>query len=507
VVYTLSDPMNYTESDRTADAWEGDAGLTGQASENFNAPASLPGFGVNSGVPGAVVRPGEEPVPGARLNDAAVMAPADTDGITANLPMTQVSQFQQAADQMATNMQSTVENLSGLTANVGANIPPMPNGVPDQTAAPNPLSYSPSGGLPDPAGIGGGQLPGAGPMASPGVPGGPDGAPDAAAGGTGGGGGGGYLSATVRGATDSLTSAVAAAASSSGPHAALVAGTVVLSGLVIMAGGMTTVGSHGAPASIMALGSEGGSAPQFASDTQGWFSSAVAAWAAANPPPPLPPPQAGAAGPPVTGAADSSPAPPPTSGGPVPMPSMTPADMIPGAGSGANIPGQFATAGPTASDPMPADMTTTPAATNQSVGGAVMGKVDDAIGSFDHPGTPFNSEAWTGQSVPNEGVWDNMGPGIMSHGAVLNAQAKDLAQGGQGLLNRASQGDDFAGYRDDTGGPITYANADDAAYVAQTMRSLGADPTGKFTTDDAVAQQNDTDDTHSDTSGVWSSPV
>jgi hypothetical protein len=180
--------------------------------------------------------------------------------------------------------------------------------------------------------------------------------------------------------------------------------------------------------------------------------------------------------------------------------------MIPGSGGGANIPGQFGAAGPIAPGPDVGTDANTPAGTNQTVGGAVMGAVDGAVGSFDHPGTGFNSEAWTGQATPNEGVWDNMGPGIQSHGAVLSAQAKDLAQGGQGILNRAYQGDDFAGYRDDTGGPITYANADDAAFVAQTMQSLGSDPSGKFTTQDAV-DAADSDDTHSDPSGIWSSPV
>jgi len=518
----VSNPMNFTEADRTGDAWEGDAGLTGQAAENFNAPASLPGFGVDAGVPGAIVRPGEEPVPGAMLNDAAQIAGASTaDSITADMPTTQVSQFEQASNQFASNMQSSVENLSGLTASPGVGIPGMPGGsAPDQTAAPNPATYATPGmsGVVNPPGAGG-QLPGAGPMAAPGAPGAPGGPGQPPPAGGGGGGAAGYLSANVPGATDSLTSAVAAAASSSGPHAALVAGTAVLSGIAIMVGGMSSVGHKSAPASIMAFGSEGGSAPQFASDTHGWFTSAVAAWAAANPPPLPPPPPIAGDGPPVPGGggavgspgdgtAGSSPAPPPTAGGPMPMPGMTPADMIPGSGGGANVPGQFSPAGPMAPGPMTGQDAATPAGTNQSVGGAVMGKVDNAIGSFDHPGTGFNSEAWTGQSVPNEGVWDNMGPGIQSHGAVLAGQAKDMAQGGQGILNRAYQGDDFAGYRNDDNG-IVYSNPDDAAFVAQTMQSLGAQPAG-FSVDNEATGIGDPvkpGAPNPNAQDMWSSPL
>jgi hypothetical protein len=507
----------------------------------FDTPDSLPGYNMDPGVLGAYASPeGGGPVIDTieqRANQASGTAALghamdfrgamSGDNISAELPAAQTSQFEHSMTGLAGGLQNSTENLSGLSAYLPASVPGV-GGQPDTTAAPNPAGYQmdptsagysgpmvPSmvpnystGGIPDPTapasmpggapmpspggGIGpagaagpGGQLPGAGPMDSSGAPpgaGAPTGAGPANM--------PGYLAYTVPWATDSLTSAVAAAAAGAGPQAATVAGTVSLSGGTVRAGGGGVAGSGGATASIMALGSEGGGA-HFTGSSPGWFDAAVQGWIAANPPPPPPPPP----GAPGTGM-PTGPAPPADAGQAPMMTGMPPPDMIPGAG------GQMDQSSPMYSGPMlggPPD----PATTNQTVGGAVMGKLDQAINAFDKaPGDT------TG---PTPGVWDNMGSGILTHQDVLQQQAQALAQGGQGWLNRGTTGDIFAGYKEETSGQITYDNPQDAAFVADAMRSMGADPTGKFTTaEEANAEENIDPVTHEpnmDPSDIWSSPL
>lgn len=95
----------------------------------------------------------------------------------------------------------------------------------------------------------------------------------------------GFLSAQLIHADYGLLSAVAAAGSSAGGQAALVAHTVAIDPVAntITAGGSQPVGSRNTPASALAAGSEYNTARQFHCGP--WFFPAVAAWAADNPPP------------------------------------------------------------------------------------------------------------------------------------------------------------------------------------------------------------------------------
>jgi hypothetical protein len=514
----------------------------------FDTPESLPGYNMNPGVLGAYAAP----VAGGPVTDtleqqanvasgtASIGHAVDfrgamsSDSLSAELPATQTSQFEQSMTGLAGGLQSSTENLSGLSANLGASVPNV-GGQPDTTPAPNPASYQmdptsagyagPSlpglvpnyagtaipdpaapaynaggapvpmpGGTSGPAGaaIPAGQLPGAGPMDSSGAPAGPGQLP-----------GGpvsmpGYLAYNVPWADDSLASAVSAAAASAGPQAAAVAGSVSFSGGTVSVGGSATVGRGGASASIMALGSESGGA-HFPGSSPGWFDNVVQGWIAANPPPPPPPPAPGAppgSVPLAGGMTDQSGAPPPIAGQAPAMTGMPPPDMIPGAG------GQMDQTAPMYAGPMVGGLPDQ-GTTNQTVGGALMGKVDGMINSFDKaPGDT------TG---PTPGVWDNMGPGVSTHEDVLRGQAQALAQGGQGFWNRGAEGDIFAGYKEETSGDITYDNPQDAAFVAETMRSMGADPTGKFQTADEANAADDTDPvTHEpnyDPSDIWNSPL
>jgi hypothetical protein len=513
----------------------------------FDTPESLPGYNMNPGVLGAYASPeGGGPVTDTLEQQANVASGTASighavdfrgamasDNLSAELPATQTSQFEQSMTGLAGGLQSSTENLSGLSANLGASVPGV-GGQPDTTPAPNPLSYQmdpTSAGyagpslpglvpsyagtaIPDPAApaynAGGapvpmpggtigpagaatpaGQLPGAGPMDSSGAPAGPGqlpGGPVSMA---------GYLAYNVPWADDSLTSAVAAAAAGAGPQAAAVAGSVSFSGGTVSVGGSGIVGSGGASASIMALGSESGGV-HFPGSSPGWFDDAVQGWIAANPPPPPPPAPGAPPGsvPLAGGLAAQSGAPPPVAGQVPAMTGMPPPDMIPGAG------GQMDQTAPMYAGPMVGGLPDQ-GTTNQTVGGALMGKVDGMINSFDKaPGDT------TG---PTPGVWDNMGPGVSTHEDVLRGQAQALAQGGQGFWSRGAEGDIFAGYKEETSGDITYDNPQDAAFVAETMRQMGADPTGKFQTEAEASAADDIDPvTHEpnyDPSDIWNSPL
>jgi len=309
----------------------------------------------------------------------------------------------------------------------------------------------------------------------------------------------GYLAYNVPWADDSLTSAVASAAASAGAQAATVAGSVSFDGATVSVGGSDVVASGGGTASIMALGSENGGA-HFTGGSPGWFDDAVQGWIAAHPPPPPPlPPGVGAppGAAPAGGIAGQSGAPPPVAGQVPLMTGQPPPDVMGGAGAG-----QLDQSSPMYAGPMIGGQPD-PGTTNQTVGGAIMGKVDDALNSFDKaPGDT------TG---PTPGVWDNMGPGVSTHEDVLREQAQALAQGGQGFWSRGSEGDIFAGYKEETSGDITYDNPQDAAFVAETMRQMGADPTGKFTTEAEASAADDIDPvTHEpnyDPSDIWHSPL
>jgi hypothetical protein len=404
----------------------------------------------------------------------------DPDNVTADMPQGQTSGFEQDMTSLGSNWQAGIGNLSGLTAAPQASIPApagMPTAEPDTTPAPNPASYStapadsgwmpaynPAGGpaalptaspapvpnysspgIPDPqtaaytpagsptyGGAGGpadatmgpvgapsaGQPPGMGPMDSS--------APGQGAGGAGGAGGaapsapGDVLSASVPNANDSLTAAVASAASGAGPHAALIASTVtLLMGQAtpgdpnvpgtVTAGGSGVVGRGGITAATAAFGSEGGRAPQFANnDTAGWFSDAVNSWMAANPPQPIPPPAAptqpagqppGTAPAPMPGEGSPDPAPAPDAGPPMPLAGSS--DLIPNTATG-----QFDVTSPTYAGPIPG--MDTGGSTNQTVGSAVMGQVDTGLSRFS-PGYQANQQA----ELPSDQqtTWDRLANG------------------------------------------------------------------------------------------------
>lgn len=94
----------------------------------------------------------------------------------------------------------------------------------------------------------------------------------------------GYIAASLDYVDDTLIAALASAASSSGPQAALMSSTVINTGDGVAAGGPMPVGTRSTPASELVYGSQGGQAAQFAANSP-WFFPTVSAWAAANPVP------------------------------------------------------------------------------------------------------------------------------------------------------------------------------------------------------------------------------
>jgi hypothetical protein len=160
--------------------------------------------------------------------------------------------------------------------------------------------------------------------------------------------------------------------------------------------------------------------------------------------------------------------------------------------------------------PGAAGSTGEPSATNETVGNAVMGKIDGFINSFDKPNPGFDD------SFSQEPIWQDPLNANMTHQQVLDEQAKAFAQGGQGFWSRGSGGDIFAGYRP-TGGsnePVVYDNPADAAYVAQQMRAMGADPdSSNFMSQDQYDRESGFADdpvTHEpnyDPSDIWKSPL
>jgi hypothetical protein len=257
-----------------------DPGPSGGAGMDQYMPESLPGYDLNTAIAGAYASPeGGGAVTDTLENEANVSSGTastgfvggGSDGFTSEMSP---AGYSGTADANAALPQNLLGNLAQASGSPGA-------ATPDTQAAPateaqgipGPISGDDSGqGIP-PMGFTGELSSFGGPQGGPPNPkGGPPHIPPIQWNS-----GGGYLSAIVPNADESLASAVSSAASGGGGQAALMAGTVSLSGENIRAGGGTPVGSKNTPAEALIYGSEGGGAPQFHGGAH-WFGPTVQAW-------------------------------------------------------------------------------------------------------------------------------------------------------------------------------------------------------------------------------------
>jgi hypothetical protein len=397
------------------DAFEGSGGDVPPDpadSSNNEGSSSLPGFNMNVGVAGAYASPVGD-APSVAHGDLLEMQANQTSGTGGDGFSVGMDPQQQAA-MAASNLGLANGMLGNARTSIGQAAAQQ-----QQAQAQGPQPMGPPGqqqGAPQPQQAGGQQGGGPGGAGKPPPP-----INQVSLGAS-----GGFLTADLTYADQSLVSAVAAAASGAGRQAALMAGTVSLSGMHLSAGGSSRVGSRNAAASDLVFGSESGGAPQFGGGGH-WFGPTVQAWAAANPPPVKnpPPPQQGDGG----------------GGGP-----MTPA-------------GQAAVADPAVAD-----------AVNRS-----LGQWQDQSGGHDsgdavdnHYETPAQENYGTGF---NDSVWSDMGPGVSTVGQ--DQHAAEMGGGGQA---------DEMGTVESLGG--IYTKAQDDARGANTpgpgFNSLGGSEGGNM---------------------------
>lgn len=234
-----------------ADAYEGDVGLlnTDIYAGTFDTPAGLPGYELNTGVPGTTVTPFDPLIPGTQENSDLRL---DT-----GFDQSSMGGLNAAMNSLPGNLLSGV---SAATPGSGS------GGSAQQQAIPGAIGGDTDQAIPS-AATGGAQAAANGQAGGPGAP--PPIPPLQFTS------GGGTLSADVPFADDSLVSALVSAYSGAGGSATLVADTVTLSGTSVMAGDGLAPG--------IAYGVEGGSAPQFHGGShifyptvQAWYDDMVA---------------------------------------------------------------------------------------------------------------------------------------------------------------------------------------------------------------------------------------